>query len=228
MAADGDSYHSTAQSRLRDPGLLQFHPEEDRRPWSAISLLHSNGQLANPFAEYSGIDSKLRDKPMLRVWDTFSGSIPGSSAGNRMLARSKREVLATRDQRASSLELHADHAKRLPTPYISFTASPTAAEDLIKHRTHKTKRGDQNLVAIDPKYRLQHGLPILDMGEEMIVYGIDDPYPHGPNYFIDHYICLWEVTPREVVGVWSWHDLREDNDWYENIIMPAFREYRAR
>jgi hypothetical protein len=186
-------------------------------------LDHSTGQQANPFLQDSGIYKELQTKPLLRVWDTFSGSIP---SGNRMLARRPREELATNDARKTSLTLHANHKNHeVPTPYISFTSCPHAAKRLANKRINEGRRGDQNLVVIDPWYRLQHGLPILDMAKEAEWYGIDSPYRE--NYFTDHYVCLWEVTPAEVVGTCRWDELCRDNGWYENIVMPAFERHRA-
>ena len=161
---------------------------------------------------------------MLRVWDTFAGSIPDEDLKNRMLARLPRGELTTHEVRKTSLALHADNSKRIPTPYISFTSSLDAAIRLANERKHQWHRGDQNIVVIDPWYRLQRGLPILDMGKEMEQYGVENPYRE--NYYTDHYICLWEVTPAEVVGTWSCNFLRRVDGWYENIIMPEFRKHR--
>ncbi|KAJ5455615.1 uncharacterized protein N7458_003879 [Penicillium daleae] len=42
------------------------------------------------------------------------------------------------------------------------------------------------------------------------------------------YLCLWEVTPDEVVGHWDWEDLVDDPDWFGNVVMPAFVEHNYR
>lgn len=228
MASSALLDHSTAKSLLQPSGQNYFQAEDQHHPWLTDPSIHSNGQLANPFTKHLSIHKPLENKPLLRVWDTYSGSIPDSSSANRMLARLPRGELATKDARKASLTTHADQSIWEETPYISFTSSPRAAAGLINQRMCYTQRGDQNLVAIDPEYRLQHGLPILDTGKEMEVYGVKDPYPNSTeNYFLDHYLCLWEVTPAEVVGIWSWDELRRDNGWYENIIMPAFMRHRT-
>ena len=59
---------------------------------------------------------------------------------------------------------------------------------------------------------------------EMDWYGIKNPYRE--DFYSDHYLCLWEVTPDEVVGTWSWEELQKDRGWYENIIMSAFEMHR--
>ena len=217
--------HITAVGLLRPSEQDSFQAEDINHSWLAYPSHDSDGQLANPFAELSSIYKALEDKPLLRVWDTFSGSIPDSSSDGRMLARSPREALATRDARKTSLTTHANNSEWEGTPYISFTSRPNAASDLAEYR--RPKRGNQYFIAIDPRHRLRRGLPILDMGKEMELYGVEDPYPDRDNYFVDHYVCLWEVTPAEVVGTWRWDELRRDNGWYENVIMPAFKEHRA-
>jgi len=220
--------HNTAKSLLRPIEQNCLQAEDKHHSWMAYPSQHSDGQLANPFAEHSSTYKALEGKPLLRVWDTCSGSIPDPSRENRMLARLPRGELATKDARRASLTIHADQKKWEKTPYISFTSSPRAAVELILDRMCCNWRGDQNLVVIDPEYRLKLGLPILDMGKEMEVYGVKDPYPYSTkNYFLDHYLCLWEVTPAEVVGIWSWGELRGNKGWYENIIMPAFQRHRT-
>jgi hypothetical protein len=218
--------HSATRRLLQPPELGFLQAEEHLRSWLVLPSQHNNGQPADPFAERSSIYLKLQAKPLLRVWDTFSGSIPDFFTGNRMLARSERGVLATRDQRINSLKTHAKNGEWQATPYISFTSSPSAAVELVNRRITDDRRGDQNLVVIDPRYRLQRGLPILDMGEEMKRYGVGNPYQH--DYYSDHYLCIWEITPGEVVGTWRWDELCDDDRWYENIVMPAFQRYRAR
>ncbi|GAB7325653.1 hypothetical protein MBLNU13_g09631t1 [Cladosporium sp. NU13] len=222
MAPSADLDHNTAKGLLRPFGQYFPNQEEERRSWSVDRSLFSTAQLVNPFIGYSAIYKELRAKPLLRVWDTLSGSIPDKSCGNRMLARLSRGELATIDTRKTSLVHHANQTNKVPTPYISFTSSLDAAVKLANERLRP--RGDQHIVVIDPWYRLQRGLPILDMGKEMEEYGVKNPYRE--DYYTDHYICLWEVTPEEVVDTWSCNCLRQVDGWYENIIIPAFRKHR--
>lgn len=58
----------------------------------------------------------------------------------------------------------------------------------------------------------------------MAHYKIQDPYRR--DYWDGHYLCLWEVTPEEVVNVWSWDDLRSEPNWFEEIIMLAVERQR--
>lgn len=157
--------HITTVGLLRPSEQDYFQAEDINHSWLAYPSHHSDGQLANPFAEFSSISKGLEDKPLLRVWDTLSGSIPDSSSDGRMQARSPRQALVTRDARKDSLTTHANNSEWEDTPYISFTSRPNAASDLAEYR--RRKRGDRYLIAIDPRYRLRRGLPILDMGKEM-------------------------------------------------------------
>ncbi|PVH90682.1 hypothetical protein DM02DRAFT_710326 [Periconia macrospinosa] len=181
--------------------------EEQRHPWSVdpIQRLHS----------------PLLRGPLLRVWDYFSGSQP--EGDNRMLSRSPDQRLNTEQARKTSLASHLDHKVWEPTPYISFTKSPSTIEEIVAWRS--PKRGAQTLTVIDPNARLNNGLPILDVVAEMEHYGIQDPYNNGNRYYIDHYVCLWEVTKEEIVDHYEWEELAKHANWYEEVIMPAFRKF---
>jgi hypothetical protein len=76
-------------------------------------------------------------------------------------------------------------------------------------------------------HRSKH-LPILDLDAEMSHYNISNPYGEHGQYCIDHYICLWKITEREIVGHWEWDEFIASGNWYEDIIMPAFRDFVRR
>ncbi|KAF2034804.1 hypothetical protein EK21DRAFT_55989, partial [Setomelanomma holmii] len=121
---------------------------------------------------------------------------------------------------------HLDHRIWTSTPYISFKNSPKAIEDLAFQRSGRSKRGAQYLTVIDPATRLMNGLPILDVTAEMEHYSIQDPYQRLNLYYLHSYICLWEVGKDEVIGHWEWDELASNEDWYEEIIIPAFIKFR--
>jgi hypothetical protein len=168
--------------------------------------------------------SKSFHRPLLRIWDCCSGSQPDKDG--RMLSRRLRSPLDTREARKISLTKHLDHLTWEPTPYISFTTSATGLTDLACMRTRNNNRGPQTLTVIDPDIRIRRGLPVLDIAAEMVYYSIPDPYCQGNQYHDNHYICLWEVTPEEVVGHWEWDELVDIDDWYEEVVVPAFEKSR--
>ncbi|KAF2759006.1 hypothetical protein EJ05DRAFT_463663 [Pseudovirgaria hyperparasitica] len=164
------------------------------------------------------------ETPFLRLWDEHSGSQPKD---NHMKARATRQRLNTRASRKESLSLHLKHDTRTPTPYISFTVSPSAIRGLAPRRTEK--RGPQKLIVVDPIARKRNRMPFLHVLDEMDYYDIPDPYNQRNRYYRDHYICLWEVTPDEVVGQWDYDDLLSTSeDWYEDIILPAVENFRQK
>ncbi|CAI7580335.1 unnamed protein product [Penicillium glandicola] len=175
----------------------------------AMELLQS----ANPFLEEKGLSTHSWAKfpnpaysvPLLRVWDKHSGSHPDQS--DRMLARLPRQQLGSRESRIESLATHADYQVWEPTPFISFTAT---------------------LTVINPNVRIANGLPMLEMESELRYYEVQDPYARAYSYYKDEYLCLWEVTPVEVVAHWNWDDLIENVHWYEDEILPAFKEHNDR
>ena len=172
----------------------------------------------NPFETF--------EKPFLRIWDQCSGSQP--DAMNYMMSRAPHHHLDTFEARKNSLTSHLQHNEWTPTPYVSFTTLAAAVEDLANMRTYKGNRGVQTLTVVDPNTRLRDGLPILDVAAEMDHYKIPDPYGKSNQYYKDHYVCLWQVTKREIVGHWLWNDLVARRDWYQEIIIPAFRQFNRK
>jgi len=140
-----------------------------------------------------------------------------------MLARDAKARLDTENRRQSSLALHADYRNwEVPTPYISFTSSSTALRNLVEKRQ---SRGSQSIVVVDPRIRIELGLPILHYKDEMEFYGIQPPYGRQ-DYWTNHYLCLWEVTPEEVVEVWEADDLLGGKDWFEEVVRPIVEQNR--
>ncbi|KAF2622921.1 hypothetical protein BU25DRAFT_305163, partial [Macroventuria anomochaeta] len=163
--------------------------------------------------------SQQLDRPLLRIWDSWSGSQPDKDS--RMLSRAPDMPLDTKEARRESLAAHLDHRNwAKPTPYISFTTSADAVARLADMRIQR--RGPQTLTVVDPSSRLRNGLPVLDVTAEMDYHCILDPYGKGNEYYMDHYVCLWEVTAEEVVDRWDWAELTSEENWYEDVIMPAF------
>jgi hypothetical protein len=134
--------------------------------------------------------------PLLRIWDEHSGSKPDKQ--NRMNSRASNKRLNSIELRRSSLSTHINHRNWTPTPFISFTSSPLAVDELAELRI--LNRGAQTLTAIDPNIRLSNGLPILDLATEMEHYNVPNPYGKRSQYCVDHYICLWQVTENEIIG----------------------------
>ncbi|KAK3614990.1 hypothetical protein LTR56_026879 [Elasticomyces elasticus] len=50
--------------------------------------------------------------------------------------------------------------------------------------------------------------------------------PYRKDYWRNHFLCLWEVTPAEVVGIWDWDDLRKSPNLYGNVVVPAINQHR--
>lgn len=160
--------------------------------------------------------------PLLRVWDWLSGSQPLRDIG--MLCRAPNMQLDTAEARKPTLARHLDHREWIPGPYISFTTSPEAIEALALMRA---KRGSQILTVIDPNTRVRKGLPVLDVAAEMDYYDIPDPYGRSKEYYINHFVCLWQVTEAEIIGNWDWDSLADNRDWYREIIIPTFEKFKV-
>ena len=132
--------------------------------------------------------------------------------------------LDNKEIRIMTLKTHVDHGNWKDTPYISFSNCPRTIEELANYRSTRRGRGPQHIVVIDPRTRIELGLPVLHCSAEMDHYEVKAPY--GRDYWQNHYLCLWEVTPAEVVGIWEWDDLRRSRNWYDEVIMPAVSRHR--
>lgn len=179
-------------------------------------------EIFHPWGSASSVNSNL---PLLRTWDRFSGSQP--TENGRMLSRLPRERLDTSSARRTSLATHADHGNWEPTPFISFTQSPQELQTMAGFRERR-RRGSQTITVVNANVRTREGFPILNMEAEMRYYGVLDPYNRSNEYYRNHCICLWEVTEDEIVGNWEWDDLIKTDNWYERIILPAFKEHNNR
>ena len=189
---------------------------------AALSLLCQPGNLFTENLQHSwSVDGwPPFNAPFLRIWDSKSGSQPDNEG--RMRSRAPRQRLDTRESRKTSLAIHINHKRWEPTPYISFTISPAAIQEMAPWRAGR--RGPQTLTIVDPNTRIADRLPILDVCAEMAHYGLNDPYGKSNQYYINHYVCLWEVPEQEIIGYWTWNDLAANDDWYNDIILSAFGE----
>ncbi|CAI7677821.1 unnamed protein product [Penicillium manginii] len=93
----------------------------------------------------------------------------------------------------------------------------------INSGSHPDQTGRMQAL-INPNVRIAKGLPMIKMESELRHYEVQDPYGKDYAYYKDEYLCLWEVTPDEIVKRWDWDDLVENENWYEDEILPAFEE----
>lgn len=189
-------------------------------------------QCINPFLEERGLSkhswaespNAAYPGPLVRVWDKFSGSHPDQSG--RMQARLPRERLGLRESRKEYLATHADYQIWEPTLFISFYTTVSSLLRFLSMR--KGPSFTRKLTVINPNVRIAYGLPIVGMESELKYYKVQDLYGRDYSYYKDEYLCLWEVTPDEVVDHWNWDVLVENDHWYEDTILPAFKEYNDR
>ena len=197
-------------SLLRPPAFHRLrHIEQDSRSWTPTPF---------PFRP-------VDDCPLMRIRDVFTGDQPDAETGS-MKSRSPRARLDTKEARRKSLVIHGDYEKWLPTSYLSFTISPSEVE--IRGDQRLLRRGTQTLTIVNPNVRRQKGLPFINMEEEMEYYGVSDPYHRNNQYYHNEYLCLWEVTKEEVVGHYSWQDLRANRSWYHTVVLQDFKRHEER
>lgn len=148
---------------MAEPPVLDRHIVSSLLSPASRTVVATEEQL-HPWRTEPSITFEM---PFLRIWDSYSGSQPvGNDPKKSMMSRAPRKRLDTIESRKSSLTTHLNHKERTPTPYISFTTSAAAVQDVAMMREYK-KRGSQTLVVVDPNTRLRDGLPILDVVAEM-------------------------------------------------------------
>jgi len=180
-------------------GQNLFFKHEDQHPWHKKSFSISS---LNPF---------------MRITNKYSGSNP-DSRGYRW-ARGPWS-LATHESRKLALELHSNRRNRERTPFISFTDSASGVHKVANTRFHDE---EMKLTVIHPIARLKLGLPMIKMVDEQEYY--DCELPRDGWSYENEFLCLLAVTPKEVVGCWYWSELRENSNWYEDVIMPKYRQF---
>ncbi|KAI7761294.1 hypothetical protein LZL87_002109 [Fusarium oxysporum] len=193
-----------------------------RTETNSIDNLESYGRSWSPVAQ--AVWKHPVDKPLLRTWDDLSGSQPDGSGD--MSARASDMSLATFEARRSSLQTHIIHRDWTPTPYISFTSSPEALENLANFRKSHPRRKHQTITVVDPAVRLESGWPIISYGEEKDYYRIEIPYGIPDWELRAHHLCLWTVKAEEIIQHYEWDKLSSDPNWYHNIVCLDFKRFR--
>jgi hypothetical protein len=205
---------TTASALLHSDGLNPFD-EERFHPWRPNITTGPH----NPFCDYA--PQTTFTQPFLRRWDHYSGSHPDEQG--RMQARDSRRRLHTRAVRVETLTWHANYQNwEHDTPFVSFASSQSRLTDFMNSRNWKV---ESTLTVVNPNVRIARRLPMINMGAEMRHYNVLDPYDRDYAYYDDEYLHLWEVTPEEIVGHWDWDELSQNPEWYEEVVLPAFRRH---
>ncbi|KAI1432581.1 hypothetical protein GGR50DRAFT_585451 [Xylaria sp. CBS 124048] len=203
-----------ASHRLTDADSTSTENAELARRWSSpcFSDLFPNGAV-----------------PLLRVWDQFSMS-HFVNAGCLASADPWCQLSDVHSRRSTlSKYLSSGITEHRASPYISFTTSPARIKALAGRQDTLSNGYPQIVTVIDPNTRVQRlNLPLLNAKAEMDYYGIGDEHDKDVDYYQDEYLCLWQVTPAEIVGHWWWSELEKyPGDWYENIVLPRYKEFIA-
>lgn len=184
--------------------LLKPH-EEDQRPWARKAA--------------------VVDKPLLRLWDEFSDGKPDQS--NNLVSNRPQGHLHSFRARQTALSIQvSDHgAYGTPaSPFIAFQGNPSELGFIAAYWNRSAT--DKYLTVINPNVRAANRLPTLNLLEEMKYYRASRPSARPSDaWYGEQYLCLWQVGWDEVVGTWMWNYLCDDENWYENIVYPAFLEH---
>jgi hypothetical protein len=218
-AAHSDERSEDGLTKHNAIARLMIPSEERAHPWAKDHLYVSSTQQGLPMGLRG---TGVWNVPLLRYWDSDSGSIPHPDT-RRMLARDSTIRLDTYEIRKETLQSHLYPTIKKATPYISFSSCAGFVDLDMKRREKDGKH--QRLTLIDPQTRLRLQLPILKFVDEFKHYKLYNP--SRADVTTGHWMCLWEVTPEEVVWTWNWDELKDNPEWYWDVVEPALRTFQA-
>jgi hypothetical protein len=190
------------------------------------------------------VDGKWNEKlepigPLVRAWDHKSKAKITDKRVGLLSGRSTwkaKGLLSTISGRKESIAAHGNRRNRTLTPYISTT---TSCNEIFRYRIpHFNRRQEVDrlipntmITLINPYIRLQRGLPVLKMKDEMRHYGVINEY--SEKYYEDEYLLPFNSGPKEIVCTWTAADIYKqmknnkwsETDWWEKELMVKFREH---
>jgi hypothetical protein len=188
-------------------------------------------EVIHPWHTQPAVSHRSREWviPLMRVRDWLTDDEPDPETGI-MRSRAHRATLRTAAERKNALTIHLNHANWTATPFLSFSSSPSAIWEIAEFRRQPERgRGAQTITVINPDARTHAGLPTISVAQAMKDYRVDFPAHYWKKtYDKDYHLCLWEVSREEIVGHYEWDTLRNNPDWYQEIILPAYQDHERR
>jgi hypothetical protein len=202
--------------------------------WEKVSS-YANSAIRTPENYSSHADNALKhlwDKPLLLFYtngDDPSFFRHNQCSAGRLLAGNVSAAMNTLDSRMHFLNEHLSGLpKRLP--FLTVCSSPQRFANEIA-RIPGRNGVTISVALIDPRARLRAGLPIRHYVTEALRYRTcrhEDLRELDEDFRLnkDQWLCLWEITPREIVYIWDLSELKSHQDWYETIVEPALRKHQ--
>lgn len=176
--------------------------------------------------------------PCFRAWDHRSQSqILNYKQG--FLSGASDSLLFDYASRQAALKDHADHGNRRKTPFISVTPSiheiAWRVNKLKQKRRHKSHGGFNIKVSlINPYARLQSGMPMLKMSDELRYYGLQCIMNESKRpYYVNEILMPFHIAPEEIIITYTWRTIEATmkderislEQWYKRHAMADFRKH---
>ncbi|KAL4911008.1 hypothetical protein BDW74DRAFT_4882 [Aspergillus multicolor] len=121
---------------------------------------------------------------------------------------------------------------RLPFITLEAPLHPKRSDSRDVSRQIILKKNRRQMVtAVNPNVSRETGRHVLDVEAQARHYDLDGK-PKGKDgaytKYRGWYLYEDNIMPDELVGRWMWDDLVKNERWYEDVIMPAFKEHNEK
>lgn len=179
-----------------EPGSL-FNDEESKHQWLHPISISPGDAHALP----------LNERWAFRVIDDCSqGQLEESGC---ILAANLEWRLDTKARRYDALKLHSNHQDwSRPSPLISADSSPYSTFNRAMRHVAKG-RSNVRISLINNMVRFRAGLPFFSAVNEMLHYGVKDPYLRDYAFYQSEILYPYRITSEEIVFTWDWLTIEE-------------------
>ncbi|KAL4948724.1 hypothetical protein BDW69DRAFT_188995 [Aspergillus filifer] len=66
---------------------------------------------------------------------------------------------------------------------------------------------------------------LLNLRNQSLHYGLKDVAEGHPEELGGWYAYIDRISKEHIVGHWAWKELKDNERWYEEIVLPAFKEH---
>ncbi|KAL4929893.1 uncharacterized protein BDV17DRAFT_290247 [Aspergillus undulatus] len=129
------------------------------------------------------------------------------------------------------------YVSREGTPFIELMECNRCAGEMMKKLRRKAPSDTPykvvGLIVVNPNVALQRQgqvhrdgkQAVLDLGSQLRHFGMENPLEGHPAELGNRLLYLDKIERTDVVGRWPWAELENNERWYEDVILPAFRKH---
>ncbi|KAL4940779.1 hypothetical protein BDV06DRAFT_223792 [Aspergillus oleicola] len=115
---------------------------------------------------------------------------------------------------------------RPDTPFIALQECPRCADAGMSGWT-PSQGHIKTMTVVNPNVALHKkgDHQVLDLRSQLRHYGLTDVAEGHPEELGGWYIYLDQIAKEHIVGHWPWDELKDNERWYEDIVLPAFKAH---